>query len=161
MAARGTDSKMRVCALLAAALCAPAPSGAGESAARARLVEAVAAVSLPAAPNEEADLTRDGKVTLADLAQLSRDLSTLAAAWRGDVNDDLRVDERDLFLLAERLLAAAGEGTGETAVRELLAGSMELSLPDAPSPFPVAATAETPLPAPPADAAPGDTRETE
>lgn len=126
----------------------PAVAASGPSDAE-RMVEAVTAVALPAAPNDEADLDRDGKVTLADLGRLALDLSTLAAAWRGDVNDDLRVDGEDLALLAARLLAAVGEGTDETRVRALVEASVTRFAPTGdPAVPPMGGPAEAGAPAP-------------
>lgn len=58
----------------------------------------------------EADIDKDGLVTLEDAQQLARDLATLAAPWRGDINGDAYVRGDDLQLLLALLLAESMPG---------------------------------------------------
>jgi hypothetical protein len=48
---------------------------------------------------KEADLNRDGYIYIDDMELLQKDLMTLAAPYRGDINNDNYVNSKDLFIL--------------------------------------------------------------
>jgi hypothetical protein len=66
-----------------------------------------------------ADLDGDGQITPADLKLLTRDLNTLVAAHRGDINGDNYVDERDVGDMARMLLVRSGKKEEELTQQQI------------------------------------------
>jgi len=60
---------------------------------------------------EEADLNRDGYIYIDDMEILQKDLMTLAAPYRGDINDDNYVNSEDLFILINIIINQLPEKT--------------------------------------------------
>lgn len=67
---------------------------------------------------DAADLDGDGYLTIEDLRVLGTERSTLAGAYRGDVDGNGRVDDGDVRALARILLTGSGRRQGEKAVVE-------------------------------------------
>lgn len=77
------------------------------------LIMSIVLLALPvqaAFDAREADIDKDGLITLEDAQQLARDLATLAAPWRGDINGDAYVRGDDLQLLLALMLTEAMPG---------------------------------------------------
>lgn len=65
----------------------------------------------------DSDVDGDGVLTFEDIRVLGRDLNTLAAAYRGDANDDGVVDAKDMEHLARLLLEYSHPGEPIDAAR--------------------------------------------
>lgn len=72
-----------------------------------------AASAQAATDYSDADLDGDGRLTPADLKLLAQDINTHAAAFRGDLNNDNRVDESDVRSMAILMIKRVISGSSD------------------------------------------------